>query len=966
MALIDKLTAIGDAIREKTSTTAPILLDNMPARIRSITTTPIDTTGIDQGVIDEANRVANSILPKIKSNSITFIAMSDMHEMGDSDNSSQDIINTYRLANKHAGQGAKLIAQQVPLDFFVNLGDLAWAEYKNNKTTAYDLFTSVEAAKSYLDIRNMVETIMLPGNHDSGLNLVDAFGNLISDDYTMVSIGNYRYIDFENKKVRVIALNTAERANTDASASVGNLSNAQLAWFANALNLSSKSDAANWKIIILSHHPFGNAFIPSATNVLEAYVNGSSITIDSTTYNFNGKNSAKVIGNFHGHTHCFKVANITGTNEIPVQRIAIPNACNGRNNEYGRDSKNYEYGETTTCPTIMVNNELKQQARKSTIAGQDTAFCVITIDLDKKIIYADCFGSLGSSVEGNAYAGYDRTISYGVEEVVTYNITNNLNNASTSNTTGSIVSGDGYIATITANDGFELDSIIVTMNGEDISSSAIINGNIVKIDKVTGNVVITVTTIKVTPCSVSYQLTNVSSSNKSTETTSNASYKATLTADDGYSINFVRVFMDGIDITSSVYNNGNINIESVNGDIEIIAGYYNNLVPTSQEANSESPYNSVGYQNGVYCSSEGGESGDTSFVSTGYIPYSWKPENIIYVRGAKITTASHVRIYGYYNKGEVPSSSTMCSGSNLATYFTMEELEAGTYYKLTPKATKSTSYIRLSLVGTGEKLIVTVKEPIATNSGTDTPITHSISKYLTNVSSSNEVSTVSDGESYTTTLTVNSGYTLTGGTVKVTMGGTDITASAYSNGKVTISSVTGNIVITATAVAEQTTPSYTNLVPTLADLADPNNGTVYNGVGYYNGAYLTTTKGSAAPYYKNTNGTTHVVTGFIPYTANTQKPIYVKGVTYDSSSSYSRMGYHDTNYEGVRSTPKFSEANFTNCFSVETLNSDNTYFKIVPKDASTINSKFPRMSHIAFSFKGTGNNMIITLDEPIE
>lgn len=70
---------------------------------------------------------------------------------------------------------------------------------------------------------------------------------------------------------------------------------------------------------------------------------------------------------------------------------------------------------------------------------------------------------------------------------------------------------------------------------------------------------------------------------------------------------------------------------------------------------------------------------------------------------------------------------------------------------------------------------------------------------MPNVSSSNKALMVEANSEYETTLTANEGYTL--GTVTVTMGGTDITSTAYSNGVVSIASVTGNITITASATA---------------------------------------------------------------------------------------------------------------------------------------------------------------------
>lgn len=81
-------------------------------------------------------------------------------------------------------------------------------------------------------------------------------------------------------------------------------------------------------------------------------------------------------------------------------------------------------------------------------------------------------------------------------------------------------------------------------------------------------------------------------------------------------------------------------------------------------------------------------------------------------------------------------------------------------------------------------------------------VTHTITRNLTGCTSSNSAVTVIDGESYSDTLTAESGYTMTGASVSVTMGGADVTAEVYADGVLTIAAVTGNVVITATAVAE--------------------------------------------------------------------------------------------------------------------------------------------------------------------
>lgn len=67
------------------------------------------------------------------------------------------------------------------------------------------------------------------------------------------------------------------------------------------------------------------------------------------------------------------------------------------------------------------------------------------------------------------------------------------------------------------------------------------------------------------------ELTNVTIDNESTSITSGSSYTANLTASDGYYIKSVTITMGGENITSSSYSGGVINIDSVTGDIVIVA-----------------------------------------------------------------------------------------------------------------------------------------------------------------------------------------------------------------------------------------------------------------------------------------------------------------------------------------------------------------------------------------------------------
>lgn len=146
----------------------------------------------------------------------------------------------------------------------------------------------------------------------------------------------------------------------------------------------------------------------NAANILAAYLEGTSVTFTesgvSNSYNFSGKNKAKIIGQIHGHLHNYKVDSIYSTlsgKTAPTQakRIATPNACFSRNNTYAyEESENLngiDYGEFQADGTTPLTYN------KVAGTAEDTAFCVVTVDLDEHKIYAHHYG-----------AGVDRTIAY--------------------------------------------------------------------------------------------------------------------------------------------------------------------------------------------------------------------------------------------------------------------------------------------------------------------------------------------------------------------------------------------------------------------------------------------------------------------------------------------------------------------------------------------------------------------------
>ena len=82
--------------------------------------------------------------------------------------------------------------------------------------------------------------------------------------------------------------------------------------------------------------------------------------------------------------------------------------------------------------------------------------------------------------------------------------------------------------------------------------------------------------------------------------------------------------------------------------------------------------------------------------------------------------------------------------------------------------------------------------------GDSSVTTYTITAELVNVTSSNSATSITEGASYTATLTADDGYKLD--TVSVLIGGVDVTADVYADGVISIPAVTGNVEIVASAM----------------------------------------------------------------------------------------------------------------------------------------------------------------------
>lgn len=88
-------------------------------------------------------------------------------------------------------------------------------------------------------------------------------------------------------------------------------------------------------------------------------------------------------------------------------------------------------------------------------------------------------------------------------------------------------------------------------------------------------------------------------------------------------------------------------------------------------------------------------------------------------------------------------------------------------------------------------------------------VTYTITNNLTNVSTDNPVTTITENSSYEANLTPDTGHEFD--SIIVTMGGVDVTSDVYTNGAISILAVTGNIIIAASAIQPGSTEEITLL-----------------------------------------------------------------------------------------------------------------------------------------------------------
>ena len=365
----------------------------------SIYTEPEET--VIPYIQEEVDRVVQRVQSVQQPGSFTFFAVTDTHESP---------ANT--AANQQVGIATALIRDAVAIDFATLLGDITSG---TETTTLEDGVNEILAVNSYLEkAYSGIPNFRTPGNHDPLTYSYEQNGDYLSNEELFDLIGAYNegavygstsssycYRDLEEFKLRVILLNTSEtNAFSKKPRNTGcfYMSGEQMKWFAEAMDLSDRSDAGLWGIMLLSHTPLDYDTIQKGTGkILDAYLNGTSTEFTwegvDISYDYAGRNAPEIIANIYGHEHYPYAGNLYLTSQDGCRyrsfllRICIPNASLNRNVKLETD--------------VLSEGENSQVYLKKSGSAQETAFNVITVNRRTRRIHCTNYG-----------AGYDRTFTY--------------------------------------------------------------------------------------------------------------------------------------------------------------------------------------------------------------------------------------------------------------------------------------------------------------------------------------------------------------------------------------------------------------------------------------------------------------------------------------------------------------------------------------------------------------------------
>jgi hypothetical protein len=163
-------------------------------------------------------------------------------------------------------------------------------------------------------------------------------------------------------------------------------------------------------------------------------------------------------------------------------------------------------------------------------------------------------------------------------------ITKNLTGCTISNAASQVDYGEAYTATIAAESGKTITSVVIKMGGVDITATAYTaSSGAINISKVTGAVTITAAaSVPSVTYTITRNLTNCASSNTADTIAEGAAYTTTLSPTGTYKkLGAITVTMGGVDISASAVSGNTITISKATGDIVITcAAVITNIIDT--------------------------------------------------------------------------------------------------------------------------------------------------------------------------------------------------------------------------------------------------------------------------------------------------------------------------------------------------------------------------------------------------
>lgn len=296
------------------------------------------------------------------------------------------------------------------LDMVIHGGDIinGKTDPARYKSELYEMLKEISAVKC--------PKAVLKGNHDYGgwynanianplltnelspLEWFNRFTKPFISDFISDSAnptGSYFYKDYDDIKLRVICLNTADipyLANADGSPKYPSidkhaLRNEQLNWLANkALNFSSKTSPSGWAVVTFSHVPFYNPDSVKvvengevANGILKAFKTGTSYTSTTTsgdfgqsvTVDFTGKSGFHV-GHITGHYHLDRNYLIDTVRYITCLHSATADASSGVTSDIRPRVEGTDTEDSWNVFTIDTTNRKLHLSRFG--QGEDTVY----------------------------------------------------------------------------------------------------------------------------------------------------------------------------------------------------------------------------------------------------------------------------------------------------------------------------------------------------------------------------------------------------------------------------------------------------------------------------------------------------------------------------------------------------------------------------------------------------------------